>query len=76
MNEEQENEIRRLTKIFHELPSISIDDSKQCVIRCIKLEIELLEKVMEEKFIVHWSQERFNNLLQAKYKLLTELRGL
>lgn len=76
MTEEQESEIKRLMKLFHELPSIGIDDAKQCVIRCIKLEIELLESLNREKFIVHWSQEKFNDLVQDKYKLLSEIRKL
>ena len=76
MSEEQEQEIKKITKLFHELPSISIEDAKQCTIRCVKLQIEVLEKINKEKYIVHWGQERFNNLLQSKYQLLTELKTI
>lgn len=76
MNDSHELEIKRLTKLFHELPSISIEDAKQCAIRCIKLQIEVLQQASDEKFIVHWSRDRFNQLMQDKYQMLTELRHL
>ena len=76
MSEEQEQEIKRLTKLFHELPTINIEDSKQCAIRCIKLQIEALENAKEQKCIVHWAEDKFKQMVQDKYQLLTELRKL
>lgn len=74
MTELQEEEIKKLTKLFHELPTVSIEDAKQCALRAIKLQIEVLQLISEEKFVVHWASERFNNLVHSKYQLLTELR--
>lgn len=76
MTETEESEIKRITKLFHELPSISIEDAKQCAIRAIKLQIESLQKAKEEKCIVHWAEDKFNQLVRDKYQLLTELRKL
>lgn len=76
MTENQEQEIKRLIKLFNELPTIHLEDAKQCAIRCIKLQIEMLEKIDEEKYIVHWGRDRFSQFVQDKYQLLTELRKI
>lgn len=71
--QEANHEAEELIQLFLMCTS-SKDEAKKCAIFSTKKEIELMEKIFKEKFIVHWAEEKFNKLLQDKNLVLQELK--
>jgi hypothetical protein len=73
--QEARHEAEELLQLFLMCCS-SKEDAKKCAVFSVKREIELLEKISQEKFIVYHQQERFNMLLQNKHLILAELKKI
>lgn len=76
MTEQEANhKAEELVQLFLMCTS-SKEEAKKCAIFSARKEIELLEEINKEKFIVHYQQERFNILLQDMNLVLQELKKL
>lgn len=72
--QEAHHEAEELMQLFL-MCSSSKEDAKKCAVFSIKREIELLELISQEKYIVHYQQERFNKVLQNKNLILHKLKN-
>lgn len=73
--QEASHEAEELIQLFL-MCSSSKEDAKKCAVFSVKREIELLEKISQERFIVHYQQERFNMLFQDKNLVLMQLKNI
>lgn len=73
--QEARHEAEELIQLFIMCTS-SKEEAKKCAIFSARKEIELLEEISQEKYIVHYQQERFNKLLQDKNLILAELKQI
>lgn len=76
MTEQEANhKAEELVQLFLMCTS-SKEEAKKCAVFSARKEIELLEEISKEKFIVHYQQERFNKLLQEENLILSELKKI
>ena len=73
--QEARHEAEELVQLFLMCKS-SKEEARKCAVFSMKREIELLEKISQEKYIVYHQQERFNTLLQDKNLILQELKKI
>lgn len=73
--QEAQHEAEKFIQLFL-MCTASKEDAKKAGVFCLKREIELMEVMGKEKFIVHWSMEKFNKLLEEKNLILDELKKL
>lgn len=68
------HEAGQLIELFKMCTS-SKDEAKRTAMFSVQREVEMLESLNKQKYIVHWAQDKFNQLLNEKNLVLNELKN-